>query len=161
MFDIGFSELLMVALVALLVIGPERLPVAARTLGLILGRIKRSLGSIREEVEREIGMDEIRLELRNQDILAKERQLLEETSQSVKEATDYANRMAQDATTRLNQTLQPYSPDKIVKNPDPAVGRLDTATEPAATTTQPDGQQGTSTTAANSNEPAAPGSNPP
>lgn len=161
MLDIGFSELLMVALVALLVIGPERLPVAARTLGLILGRIKRSLGSIREEVEREIGMDEIRLELRNQDILAKERQLLEETSQSVKEATDYANRMAQDATTRLNQTLQPYSPDKIVKNPDPAVGRLDTATEPAATTTQPDGQQGTSTTPATSNEPATPGSNPP
>lgn len=160
MFDIGFSELLMVALVALLVIGPERLPVAARTLGLLIGRVKRSLGSIREEVEREIGMDELRLELRNQDILAKERQLLEETSQSVKEATDYANRMAQDATTRLNQTLQPYSPDKIVKNLDPAVGRLETPAEPAASVAQPVEQPAASETAATSNEQPASGNNP-
>lgn len=133
MFDIGFSELLIVALVALLVIGPERLPVVARTLGLLLGRAKRSLGSIREEVEREIGMDQIRLDLRNQEILANERKLLEETTQSVKEATDYANSMTQDANTRLNQLLQPYSPDKIVKNLDPSVGRLDTPAEETPT----------------------------
>lgn len=79
MFDIGFSELLVVGLVALIVIGPERLPTAARTLGLLLGRIKRGISSIREEVEREIGADEIKLQLRNEEILAKERKLLEDT----------------------------------------------------------------------------------
>lgn len=79
MFDIGFSELLIVGLVALIVIGPERLPTAARTLGLLLGRIKRGISSIREEVEREIGADEIKLQLRNEEILAKERKLLEDT----------------------------------------------------------------------------------
>ena len=84
MFDIGFSELLMVGLVALIVIGPERLPTVARTAGLLLGRLKRGLGSIREEVEREIGADEIRLQLRNEDILARERKLLEDT---LKQAT--------------------------------------------------------------------------
>ena len=57
MFDIGFSELLLVGLVALLVLGPERLPGAARTAGLWIGRIKRSFLSIKTEVEREIGAD--------------------------------------------------------------------------------------------------------
>lgn len=79
MFDIGFSELLLVGLVALIVIGPERLPTAARTLGLLLGRVKRGISSIKEEVEREIGADEIKLQLRNEEILAKERKLLEDT----------------------------------------------------------------------------------
>ena len=63
MFDIGFSELLLVGLVALLVLGPERLPGAARTAGLWVGRIKRSFLSIKTEVEREIGADEIRRQL--------------------------------------------------------------------------------------------------
>lgn len=79
MFDIGFTELLLVGLVALIVIGPERLPTAARTVGLLLGRVKRGISSIKEEVEREIGADEIKLQLRNEEILAKERKLLEDT----------------------------------------------------------------------------------
>ena len=55
MFGISFSELLLVGLVALLVLGPERLPGAARTAGLWIGRLKRSFNSIKMEVEREIG----------------------------------------------------------------------------------------------------------
>ena len=65
MFEIGFGELLLVALVALLVLGPERLPVAARVTGLWIGRLRRSFSSIRAEVEREIGADDIRLQLHN------------------------------------------------------------------------------------------------
>ena len=60
MFDIGFTELLLVGLVALVVLGPERLPGAVRTASLWIGRIKRSFNSIKAEVEREIGADEIR-----------------------------------------------------------------------------------------------------
>lgn len=75
MFDIGFSELLLVALVALLVFGPERLPGAVRTGSLWLGRLKRSVQSIKQEVEREIGADEIRQQLHNEDILRMEREL--------------------------------------------------------------------------------------
>ena len=77
MFEIGFSELLLVALVALLVLGPDRLPGAARTAGLWIGRLKRSLGNLRTEVEREIGADEIRRQLHNERILEMERQLKE------------------------------------------------------------------------------------
>ncbi|AEF24169.1 MULTISPECIES: Sec-independent protein translocase protein TatB [Pseudomonas] len=75
MFGISFSELLLVALVALLVLGPERLPGAARTAGLWIGRIKRSFNSIKEEVEREIGADEIRRQLHNERILELEREM--------------------------------------------------------------------------------------
>ena len=74
MFDIGFSELLLVGLIALLVLGPERLPVAARTAGLWIGRLKRSFNSIKSEVEREIGADEIRRQLHNEHILSLEQE---------------------------------------------------------------------------------------
>jgi len=60
MFDIGFWELGLIALVALLVVGPERLPGLARTLGLWLGKGRRILGSLKEEIDREIRIDEIK-----------------------------------------------------------------------------------------------------
>ena len=72
MVGISFSELLLVGLVALLVLGPERLPGAARTAGLWVGRLKRSFNAIKQEVEREIGADEIRRQLHNEHILSME-----------------------------------------------------------------------------------------
>lgn len=75
MFEIGFGELLLVGLVALLVLGPERLPVAARMAGLWIGRLRRSFSSLRAEVEREIGADEIRRQLHNEQILDMERRM--------------------------------------------------------------------------------------
>ncbi len=75
MFDVGFSELVLIAVLALIVLGPERLPVAARMLGLWVGRLKRSFNSVKVEVEREIGADEIRRQLHNERILDMEREL--------------------------------------------------------------------------------------
>ncbi len=75
MFDIGFSELLLVGLVALLVFGPDRLPGAARMAGLWVGRLKRSFNAIKTEVERELGADEIRRQLHNEQILQLEREM--------------------------------------------------------------------------------------
>ena len=74
MFGISFSELLLVGLVALLVLGPERLPGAARTAGLWVGRLKRSFNAIKQVVEREIGADEIRRQLHNEHILSLEQE---------------------------------------------------------------------------------------
>ena len=74
MFGISFSELLLVGLVALLVLGPERLPGAARMAGLWIGRLKRSFNAIKQEVEREIGADEIRRQLHNEHILSLEQE---------------------------------------------------------------------------------------
>lgn len=60
MFDIGFWELLLVAVVALVVIGPERLPKAARIAGLWLGRARRTLASVKGEIDRELKAQELK-----------------------------------------------------------------------------------------------------
>jgi len=70
MFDIGFLEMLVVAVLALLVLGPERLPGAIRTVSLTIGRIKRGFSDVRNQVEREIGADEIRQQQNNERIMA-------------------------------------------------------------------------------------------
>lgn len=69
MFDIGFPELVIVSIVALLVIGPERLPETVRTIALWVGRIRRSLANIKMELESEIGADEIRQQLHNETVM--------------------------------------------------------------------------------------------
>ncbi|GAB2579979.1 Sec-independent protein translocase protein TatB [Nitrincola alkalisediminis] len=60
MFDIGFAEILIVSVVALLVLGPEKLPTAVRTCGLWLGRIKRSVSAIQSEISEELRIEELR-----------------------------------------------------------------------------------------------------
>ena len=75
MFDIGFTELLLIGLVALFVLGPERLPGAVRTAGLWIGPAKRSFANIKSEDEREMGADEIRRQLHNERILDLEREM--------------------------------------------------------------------------------------
>ncbi len=69
MFDIGFPELVVVSIIALLVLGPERLPEALRTMGLWLGRLRRSFTAVKTEIEKEIGMDDIRRQLHNEAIM--------------------------------------------------------------------------------------------
>ncbi len=60
MFDIGFSEIFVIALVALIVIGPERLPKVARTLGHLLGRMQRYVNDVKADISREMELDELR-----------------------------------------------------------------------------------------------------
>ncbi len=69
MFDIGFLELLVIALITLVVMGPERLPEAIRTLSLWIGRLKQRFASARQELEKEVGMDDIRHQLHNEQVL--------------------------------------------------------------------------------------------
>ena len=59
MFDVSFSELLVIAVIALLVIGPERLPKLARTVGAFTGRMQRYMAQIKEEVSREMRFEEL------------------------------------------------------------------------------------------------------
>jgi sec-independent protein translocase protein TatB len=60
MFDIGFSEILVVGVVALIVIGPERLPKVARTLGHMFGRLQRYVNEVKADINREMELDELR-----------------------------------------------------------------------------------------------------
>ena len=95
MFDIGFPELVVVSVVALLVIGPEKLPEAIRTMSLWVGRVQRSFASIRREIESEIGADEIRQQLHNENIIKE----LEETKNTLQQA-------GQDVRTTINATVE-------------------------------------------------------
>lgn len=60
MFDIGFSELLVIGVVALIVIGPERLPRVARTVGVLAGRLQRYVADVKADINREIELEELR-----------------------------------------------------------------------------------------------------
>ena len=60
MFDIGFSELLVIGVVALIVIGPERLPRVARTIGHLMGRMQRYVADVKADIDREIELEELR-----------------------------------------------------------------------------------------------------
>lgn len=67
-FDAGFLEILVVGILALLVLSPERLPIAVRTVGATIGRIKRGLAEVGRQVESEIGVDDLAVKLQNQSV---------------------------------------------------------------------------------------------
>lgn len=60
MFDIGFSELMVIAVVALIVIGPEKLPKVARTVGHLFGRMQRYVNDVKSDISREMALDDLR-----------------------------------------------------------------------------------------------------
>ncbi len=95
MFDIGFAELLLISMVALLVLGPDKLPHAVRTAALWIGRARRSFNKVRSEIEQQLNTDEIRRQLHNESILkdledAKKKagKLTEETRASISSMKD-------------------------------------------------------------------------
>ena len=83
MFDIGFTEITLIAVIGLLVIGPERLPRVARDIGLWVGRIRRYVTQVRADIEREVRADELREQLKKPAQELKE--ALQETEKSIKE----------------------------------------------------------------------------
>ena len=95
MFDIGFMELLLIGIVALLVLGPDKLPGAIRTGALWLGRARKSFNKVKTEIEQQLNTDEIRRQLHNESILAdidKARKsadkLMKDTQKDIKEARE-------------------------------------------------------------------------
>lgn len=93
MFDIGFTELLLVGLVALLVVGPERLPRIARTAGLWLGKGRRFINSVKVDIEQELKADELKRILSEQKRSNPMHEIIEETRHSfddIKKQTEAA-----------------------------------------------------------------------
>jgi len=86
MFDIGFWELALIGVVALLVVGPDRLPALARTIGLWVGRIRRYVSTVRDDIEREIQADELRKMLDKPDELNPLKDVIDETTGSIADA---------------------------------------------------------------------------
>lgn len=65
MFDIGFFELMLIAGLGLIILGPERLPKAARTVGMYIGRIRRQMSNIQQDIERQIREEDLRDKLKD------------------------------------------------------------------------------------------------
>ena len=103
MFDVGFSEIVLIGVVALIVIGPERLPKAARTMGLLFGRLQRYVGDVKADISREMELDELRKLQKQVQGAAQEFKTSVETAaqdvhQGVRSVEDQLNATAADAT---------------------------------------------------------------
>jgi len=84
MFDIGFSELVLIGIVALFVIGPDRLPMVARTAGLWVGKMRGFVTSVKADIDHELAADELKKILKEQTDSSGIHEIIEET----KSATD-------------------------------------------------------------------------
>jgi sec-independent protein translocase protein TatB len=88
MFDIGFWEIMLIAVVALVVVGPERLPRVIRVTGLWIGRATASLQSVRNEISRELRADEIRRAINQPEDIPIVREILSPEIKSSNKGTD-------------------------------------------------------------------------
>ena len=81
MFDFGFWEMLMVVIVALIVVGPERLPGLARTAGFWVGKAKRMVNDVKAEINQELAAEELKKTLDKQSLMSDVYEVIEETKQ--------------------------------------------------------------------------------
>lgn len=93
MFNIHSTEILLVLIVALIVIGPERLPAAIRTASLWVGRFRRSFYKVKAEIEREINADEIRRQIHNESVLAELEEAKQDIEGSARDAEQSVNKI--------------------------------------------------------------------
>ena len=108
MFDIGFSELMVIGVVALIVIGPEKLPRMARTVGHLAGRLQRYVSDVKADINREIELDELR---KMRDSMQQAASSFESTVQTEMHQTE----------TELNKSVEELN--KAVETPAAAAGQ--------------------------------------
>lgn len=96
MFEVGFSELLMLGLVTLIVVGPQRLPAAARIAGLWIGKLSRTMATVKSEIQNELHAEDVRQMLQNQIVPDEMKQLVEETEAVVSEINTETRALIED-----------------------------------------------------------------
>lgn len=121
MLDIGLFELLLIGIVALLVLGPEKMPGAVRTTVLWIGRAKRSFNKVKNEIEQQIDADDIRRRLHNESILA-----------DIEKAKKNANKLIEDTQSEIDETR-----DQVKRNVDD-IKKMPTVTNSAEEGSLPD-----------------------
>ncbi|MCK9389427.1 MAG: Sec-independent protein translocase protein TatB [Sulfuritalea sp.] len=107
MFDVNLSELMVIAVVALVVIGPERLPKVARTAGLILGRLQRYVSDVKADINREIQLDELK-------------QLQQQVSQQVTSLEASVTHEMREVESSVDKVIAPLATD-IAALPEPTL----------------------------------------
>ena len=134
MFDIGFSELLVIAVVALIVIGPERLPKVARTLGHLFGRMQRYVNDVKADISREMELEELRKLQAN--VQSAARSFEDSFSKEIRETEAQLQSVA-DAVPAASAPLRPAD-GPVMTSPPAAPQQLDLALD---STEQPSAQK--------------------
>jgi sec-independent protein translocase protein TatB len=124
MFDISFFELLMIAVVALIVIGPQRLPAVARTLGHLFGRMQRYVNDVKADISREMELEELK----------KLQSGMEDAARSMRDSVDSVNKEVSATESELSKLAQSAQPE-----PDP-YSTIPALQEPPAETVSPQGE---------------------
>lgn len=130
MFDVGFSELVVIAVVALIVIGPERLPRVARTAGHLLGRLQRYVNDVKADINREMQIEELK-------------RLQSQVQESARELQDAVSAQLQSTQASIKELVAPPPMEPPVEptavaapeagEPAPLAAPAPTAAQPAAT----------------------------
>lgn len=103
----GGWEFLVVVIAALLILGPTKLPELARTCALWMGRIRRMYNNFKQEIEQEVGMDEIRQQLHNEQIMAEMKSLERETHSILQDSEDSIRIANSKLSSEKNETIPP------------------------------------------------------
>ena len=106
MFDVGFSELIVIALVALIVIGPERLPRVARTVGALLGRAQRYVNDVKADIQREVDLEELK----------SLKSTFEDAAKSVEQSVNQVEQELNATAESLNQSISAAVEDKTLED---------------------------------------------
>ena len=122
MFDVAFSELIVIGIVALVVIGPERLPKVARTVGHLLGRLQRYVGNVKADISREMQLDELK-------------QLQTQVQESARNFEDSIKSGIRQTEESLGKTLDEVGNTPAL--PPPSADAADTPTSAASKETHP------------------------
>ncbi|WP_254595637.1 Sec-independent protein translocase protein TatB, partial [Achromobacter deleyi] len=137
MFDVSLTELMVIGVVALIVIGPERLPKVARTVGHLLGRAQRYVNDVKSDIQREIELDELR-KFKNE---------MEDAAQGVKQSLNDTHAALQEPVQQFRAELDEVAREASGK-PAAAAG-TDAAAAPAEPLMQPLAGQPATTPSAN------------
>jgi sec-independent protein translocase protein TatB len=116
-FDVGFTELMVIAVVALIVIGPERLPRVARTLGHLFGRLQRYVNDVKADINREIELEELK----------KFKSTFEDAARGVESTVNAEMNAVQSEVTRTQSELE-----SLAKIEDPAASQAAPPSPPSA-----------------------------
>lgn len=138
MIEISFGKLLLLAVIALIVLGPEKLPVAARTAGTLLRRLRSGWDSVRAEVERELQVEEIRRAAREAAAQAEAAQArLDQVQARVDETARKAGQAAADVSTLAQADAPAAEPPAVAAVPNPTDAPLMTGKPGEAPSTPP------------------------
>lgn len=144
MFDVSFTELMVIGVIALVVIGPERLPKVARTIGHLLGRAQRYVNDVKSDIRREIELDELRKFKDEMDETARSMQTsLRETEDTLRDSTQALraelDETARDASKAVNGAGAPAEPAPAADDTDTRSIAPPAAATPADKTPPPTG----------------------